>query len=67
MWCTSYLKVSRVGFGGPQTNTRGELLTLWSILFFAQYKHIKILELVGDSKIILPWFSFKNNVQVINL
>jgi ribonuclease HI len=52
---------------GPGTNTRGELLALWSILFFAQYKQISCLQLVGDSKVIVDWFSFKNNLQVINL
>jgi hypothetical protein len=44
---------------GPGTNTRGELLALWSILFFAHYKQIKSLQLVGDSKVIIDWFSLK--------
>jgi ribonuclease HI len=52
---------------GPGTNTRGELLALWSILFFAHFKQIKSLQLVGDSKVIVDWFSFKNNLQVSNL
>jgi ribonuclease HI len=52
---------------GPRTNNRGELLALWSILFFAHFKEIKILQMVGDSKVIVDWFSFKNNLQVSNL
>jgi hypothetical protein len=50
---------------GP--NTRGEILALWSILFFAHYKQIRSLQLVDDSEVIIVWFSFKNNLQVINL
>jgi ribonuclease HI len=52
---------------GSGTNTRGELLALWSILFFAHYKQVSCLQLVGDSKVIVDWFSFKHNLQVITL
>jgi ribonuclease HI len=35
------------------TNTRVELLALWCILFFAYYKKITRLQLVGDSNVII--------------
>jgi len=35
------------------TNTRGELLALWCILYFSSYKKVTRLQLVGDSKIII--------------
>jgi hypothetical protein len=38
---------------GPGTNTRGELLALWCILLFYHFKHIKSLQLIGESKIII--------------
>jgi hypothetical protein len=52
---------------GRGTNTRGELLALWCILFFACYKKVTRLQLVGDSKIIIDWFSNENNLQVVSL
>jgi ribonuclease HI len=52
---------------GRGTNTRGELLALWCILFFASYKKVTRLQLVGDSKIIIDWFTNDNNLQVISL
>jgi hypothetical protein len=35
--------------------------------FFACYKKINRLQLVGDSKIIIDWFTNDNNLQVISL
>jgi ribonuclease HI len=52
---------------GSGTNTRGELLALWSVLFFAHFKQISSLQLVGDSKVIVDWFSSKHNLQVLTL
>jgi ribonuclease HI len=52
---------------GTRTNTRGELMALWSLLFFALHKQVNCLQLVGDSKVIVDWFSYKNNLQVISL
>jgi ribonuclease HI len=52
---------------GRGTNTRGELLALWCILYFARYKKVTRLHLVGDSKIIIDWFSNDDNLQVISL
>jgi ribonuclease HI len=52
---------------GSGTNTRSELLALWSLLYFACYKKISILHLVGDSKVIIEWFNNVNELQVISL
>jgi len=52
---------------GNGTNTKGELLALWCILYFAGYKKINSIQLVGDSKIIIDWFTNDNNLQVISL
>jgi hypothetical protein len=48
-----------------ELNTRGELLALWSLFFFSLHKKVFFLHLVGDSKLIVDWFSYKNNLQVI--
>jgi ribonuclease HI len=52
---------------GSGTNTRAELLALWCILFFACYKKVTRLQLVGDSKVIIDWFTNENNLQVVSL
>jgi ribonuclease HI len=73
MWAGAILKCPVLGtFSikmncGTGTNTKGELLALWCILYFACYKKVKILQLVGDSKIIIDWFSHENNLQVVSL
>jgi ribonuclease HI len=50
---------------GTGTNTRGELLALWSLLFFSLQKQVSCLHLIEDSKVIVDWFSYKNNLQRI--
>jgi ribonuclease HI len=52
---------------GSGTNTRGELLALWCLLYFACYKKITKLQLVGDSKVIIDWFTNENDLQVVSL
>jgi hypothetical protein len=52
---------------GKGPNTRGELLALWCILYFACFKKITRLQLVGDSKVIIDWFTNDNNLQVASL
>jgi hypothetical protein len=52
---------------GTGTNTKGELLALWCILYFSCFKKVKRLQLVGDTKIIIDWFSHENNLQVVTL
>jgi ribonuclease HI len=52
---------------GRGTNTRGELLALWCLLFFARNKKITRLYLVGDLNIVIDWFANDGNLQVISL
>jgi hypothetical protein len=52
---------------GRWTNTRGELLALLWILFVVCIKKLTRLQLVGDSKVIIDWFSNENNLQAISL
>jgi ribonuclease HI len=47
---------------GWGTNTKGELLALWCILYFAFFKKINRLQLVGDSKMIIDWFTNDNDL-----
>jgi len=44
----------RIGLGSG-SNTRSELLALWTLLWLAIYKHIDILHVIGDSKVIIDW------------
>ena len=43
------IKMSR----GIGTNTRGELMALWSLFFFALHKQVNCLQLFGYSKVIV--------------
>jgi hypothetical protein len=49
---------------GKGTNTKGDLLALW---VFAYIKQVPRLQLVGDSKVIIDWFTNDNNLQLISL
>ena len=44
-----------------------EILALWCILYFAHLKKVTRLQLVGDSKVIIDWFTNANNLQVVSL
>jgi ribonuclease HI len=52
---------------GSGTNTKGEILALWCILYFANKLKVSRLMLAGDSKIIIDWFNNVNNLQVLSL
>jgi ribonuclease HI len=52
---------------GSGSNTKAELLALWCILYFAHFKKVTRLQLVGDSKVIIDWFTNANNLQVVSL
>ena len=41
---------------GIGTNTRAELLALWSILHLAKLFGIETIQIIGDSRIIVDWF-----------
>jgi len=52
---------------GYGTNTKGELLALWCILYFSNVLKVTRLMLAGDSKIIIDWLNNYNNLQVLSL
>jgi hypothetical protein len=52
---------------GRGANTKGELLALWCLLYFSSYIKVTQLQLVGDSRVIIDWFSNINDLQVIYL
>ena len=52
------------GFG---TNTRAELLALWSILHLANSMGIDAIQIVGDSRIIVDWFRGSLHLETLAL
>ena len=40
---------------GPSINTRGELMGLWMVLYFANFRYIILDQVGGDSLLILKW------------
>jgi len=52
---------------GKGTNSKGELMALWLILYFYYIKQVSRLLLIGDSKVIIDWYTKENNFQVISL
>jgi hypothetical protein len=52
---------------GKGTNSKGELMALWLILYFSYLKQVPRLLLMGDSKVIIDWYTNDNNFQVISL
>ena len=52
---------------GYWKNTKGELLALWCMLYFANVLKVTRLMLEGDSKFIIDWFNNDNNLQVLAL
>ena len=52
---------------GSGTNTRAELLALWSILHLARTLGIDTIQLAGDSRIIVEWFQNIIHLEVIHL
>ena len=52
---------------GYGTNTKGELLALWCMLYFENVLKVIRLMLEGDSKFIIDWFNNDNNLQVLAL
>jgi len=52
---------------GSETNTKGELLAMWCILYFVNVMKVSRLLLAQDSKIIIDWFNNVNNLHVLSL
>ena len=51
----------RLKFGiGSGTNKKEELLSLWSLLWFAKKRGVRCLQIVGDSKTVIDWNKGKN-------
>ena len=44
---------------GKGTNTSGELLALWCLLYFAGKKQVSHLQICGDSKVAIDWMARK--------
>ena len=49
------------------TYTTGELLALWSLLFFARFKQFSHIQVAGDSKIVIDSLFGKCDLQVASL
>jgi ribonuclease HI len=52
---------------GPGTNTRAELLGAWATLHLASRLNIEVLQILGDSRIIIEWLNNKGKLQAISL
>ena len=52
---------------GTGTNTRAELLALWSLLHYAASLGIDSIQIAGDSRIIVEWFKGKLKLDVLHL
>jgi hypothetical protein len=52
---------------GKWTNSKGELMILWLILYFSYLKQVQRLLLMGYSKVIIDWHINDNNLEVISL
>jgi ribonuclease HI len=52
---------------GPSTNTRAELLGAWATLHLASRLNIEVLQILGDSRIIIEWLNNKGKLQAISL
>lgn len=49
--------------GGGGSNNRGGILGLWTVLVFARSRHLDVLEIFGDSKVIIDWANGKGNLH----
>ena len=52
---------------GIGTNTRSELLALWSLLHYARTLGIDTIHIAGDSRIIVEWFAGKMKLEAVHL
>ena len=49
------------------TNTSGELLVLWFLLYFSLEKNLTSLQVAGDFEVSVDWLKKKCRLQVTNL
>ena len=52
---------------GVGTNSRAELLALWSLLSFASNLGISSLQIFGDSKLIVDWYKDQADFRSLSL
>lgn len=52
---------------GEGTNTKPELLVLWRLLYFASFKEVSNLQILGVSKLTFDWINCKCNLKVLYL
>jgi ribonuclease HI len=52
---------------GCGTNTRAELLGAWVTLILAMRLNIEVIQVIGDSKIIIEWLKDKGKLQIASL
>jgi ribonuclease HI len=52
---------------GPGSNTRAELLGVWATLHLETRLNIEVLQIFGDSRIIIDWLNSRGKLQVISL
>ena len=52
---------------GPSTNTRAELMALWSLLVVAKMMGLPLKKTHGDSLVIINWAYGKSNLSSIDL
>lgn len=62
----SHFYMLKLGIGF-RSNTIQKFLAFYRLLWFAFYKSIERLEVVGDSKIVIDWFNQKRKLQVPSL
>jgi ribonuclease HI len=43
--------------GGPDTNTKAELLGAWASLIITKSLNIQYIQVLGDSKVIIDWLN----------
>jgi len=52
---------------GSGSNTKAELMGLWTTLFLASTWSIKLLLVRGDSKVIIDWITLKSNLHTVQI
>jgi ribonuclease HI len=61
---TVYKWTFNCGFG---TNTRAELLGAWATHILAVRLNIEVIQVIGDSKIIIEWLKDRGKLQIASL
>ena len=52
---------------GPSTNTRSEVLALWTLLYCARHMGFSSLFFHGDSVVIINWFNRRSALTLLSL